>query len=404
MLNLDHIKHLRQAALADKRYQEFVNLPATDMSRMIRSLPLAQQCVHLGERLTPEEGKQHSTQLLTLGVKCNSCSGTRGEFHCDKFKFTNMGKCTGCRDWKSKAAIFSRPAIKLDHNNFCPEMPELRLNPSIIASGDGYIFAWRHGWAGSDIFVVRMNADFQPVGEPKQLDLRRSGADFGREDSRLFRVNGVLHIMYIGVAKKFGPVNVLYARLNEETLEVDTDRAGRRPRKARWNPRIPGRMAGSWEKNHGYFEHDGVVHAIYSISPHRILEVRGRDAQFVHSTTPRIKWSGGRLSGGAAPVFHNGEWYHFFHGNTEWNGRRQYNMGVYTFEPKPPFRITRFTPHPIDVADPTVSHDNHCDVLFPGGAVKLPDEWLVAHGIHDRWSELRFYNAAWVESQLEKVK
>lgn len=290
---------------------------------------------------------------------------------------------------------FARPAIRFDHFNLCPGSPGVRFNPSIIESGDGYLFSWRHGWAGCHIYAVRLDREFKPQGEPVKLMLRRSGATYGREDARWFRLNGRLHISYTGVVGGQGPTNVLFARINEDTLAVED----------KFFPK--GFPRQSWEKNHAYFDYQGVAHAVYSISPHRILKVEGNVAQFIHKTetTPSLKdrWHGGRLCGGASPVLHHGLWYHFFHGSTEWNGRRQYNMGLVCYSPKPPFEVVKFTPHPLDAADPLVPHDHGCDVLFPGGAVYKDGQWIIASGVHDRWSEIRFYDADWVESQLEDV-
>lgn len=288
--------------------------------------------------------------------------------------------------------------IKFDHHNLFPESPGMRFNCSIIASApntgndNGYLFCWRTGWAGSQIYACRMNAEFEPVGEAKLLQLRmRKPAGFGREDPRWFRLNGHLHIMYIGVAGSQGPTNVCFARINEKALETED----------RFHPQIPKRQP--WEKNHAYFDVEGIAHAVYTIVPHRVMRVEGKKVTWVAETPTNVTWSGGRICGGASPVLVGDEWYHFFHGSTEWNGRRRYNMGCYTFENKHPWRVLRFTPHPLDEADIMQPHDNHCDVLFPGGAVLIADQWLVAHGVHDRYSELRFYDRSWVESQLERV-
>jgi predicted GH43/DUF377 family glycosyl hydrolase len=303
------------------------------------------------------------------------------------------------------ACPFTRPPLRFDHTNLYPEVkndtgtvisgcPGVRFNPSIIASGDGYLLSWRHGWAGCNIYACRLDQDFQPVGEAVKLRLRRKGATFGREDARWFRLNGKLHLSYTGVAGTYGPTNVLFARVNESTLAVED----------KFHPK--GYLRQPWEKNHAYFDHQGIAHAVYSIFPHKILRVEGNQATVAYETKCQAlkdRWTGGRLCGGASPVLHKGLWYHFFHGSTEWNGRRQYNFGLACYLPEPPFEIVRFTPHPLDVADVTQKHDHGSDVLFPGGAVYLGKEWVIAAGAHDRWSELRYYSAEWVEAQLEDV-
>lgn len=301
------------------------------------------------------------------------------------------------------ACPFSRPPLRFDHTNLFPQVknendtvvggcPGIRFNPSIIESGDGYLFCWRHGWRGCDIWACRLDRDFQPVGEAKKLKLRRKNATYGREDARWFRLNGYLHLSYTGVVGEKGPTNVLFARINETTLTVED----------KFHPKGYARQ--SWEKNHAYFDYQGVAHAVYSIFPHRILRIEGNHGAFVAETKCQVlkdTWTGGRLCGGASPVFHQGLWYHFFHGSTEWNGRRQYNCGLICFRPEPPFEIVKFTRHPIDVADVTQVHSHGCDVLFPGGAVFLGKEWVIAHGVHDRWCQLHFYDADWINDQLE---
>jgi predicted GH43/DUF377 family glycosyl hydrolase len=196
-------------------------------------------------------------------------------------------------------------------------------------------------------------------------------------------------MMFVGVIGENGPTNVLFARINEDSLTVDDV----------FFPKLPGRKL--WEKNWQMFDRKGICHAIYSIAPWKVLRIEGNHAEFVHEEQCRMNWSGGRLCGGAAPVLHNGAYYSFFHGSTERNGRRLYNTGCIVFAPNPPFSILRYTPDPIDVADPTTCpHDQYADVLFCGGAVRVGNVWCLAHGIHDRWSELRFYPVDEIERQL----
>jgi predicted GH43/DUF377 family glycosyl hydrolase len=277
--------------------------------------------------------------------------------------------------------------VKFDHTNLHPEIPGVRFNASIIESGDGYLYAFRTGWSGSRIYVCRLTADFKPIPNAyRQLDLPTKGIR-GHEDPRFFRLNGVLHLWYIAYGGR--RTSVRFCRINEQTLAVEDE----------FFPQIPNRNP--WEKNHAYFDHQGIAHAVYSIRPHKILRIEGNQASFAAETPFKGSWSGGHLRGGASPVLHNGEWYHFFHGKWE-HSRFRYSMGCYTFSPEPPFQILRYTPHPIDVADTDRKHDNYCDVIFPGGAVYRNGQWIIAHGVHDRWSEIRSYQAEWVERQLVK--
>jgi predicted GH43/DUF377 family glycosyl hydrolase len=385
---------------------------------LLRSLPIAKQCQYFGERLTKEEVKEKHL------AGCRSCSNTIEAFHCKfpgqkKFNdgpYTRGAECMGCTDWVEKPkptteiSTHEKPAprtrsswrelIRFDHHNLSPEVGGMRFNPSIIDSGDGFIFVYRTGWKGSNLYAVRLDRDFKPDGESVLLSVNRNGSGYGREDPRLFRLNGKLHISFTGVVGRHGPTNVLFARINEETLAVED----------RFFPR--GFKRNSWEKNHSYFDYEGIAHAVYTITPHKILRIEGDQAEYIHETPYPGEWSGGYLRGGAAPVLHNGEWYSFMHGR--WDNHRVrlpsqpahpahrhvYTMGIYTFSPKPPFQMLRYCPVPIDVAEPDMHDGNYADVIFPGGAVYRNGYWCVAMGVNDRRSEIRFYDAAWIESQL----
>lgn len=420
-----HFGHLRKLATeltakAEAYRRHWDALYGTRKAKpLLRSLPLAKQCQHLGSQLTPEEAKQHYDELLASGVKCNSCGGKRHEYHCSEKKFTNLALCSTCTLWKpsslrseqapssehhenpaSRAGYSWREPIRFDQHNLSPHLPDYRFNPSIIASGDGFIFVFRTGWVGSQIYAIRLDREFNVAGESKLLQLRRNGCGWGREDPRLFRLNGKLHMMYIGVIGKRGPTNVLFCRINEETLEVEDN----------FFPQ--GFKRNRWEKNWQFFDYQGTAYAVYDINPHKILRIEGSRAEFVHETPYPGTWSGGYLRGGASPVLHNGEWYSFFHGkwdnhrarlpgqSTECKRRHVYTVGVYTFSPEPPFNVLRWCPHPIEVAEPDMTDGNYADVVFNCGAVLHDGQWAISMGRNDRRSEIRFYPEAWIESQL----
>lgn len=249
-----------------------------------------------------------------------------------------------------------------------------------------YWYAFRNGWAGSNIYICELDENFKPTEKWAKLDLGKKGSRVGREDPRLFRLNGKLHLSYTGYEGR--RTNVLFARIDEKTLKVEDV----------FFPQIPGRA--KWEKNFAFFDYQGIAHAVYSINPHKILRIEGNSAEWAYETPFNGTWSGGYMRGGASPVLHNGEWYHFFHGATYVNGKRRYNTGVYTFRTEPPFDILRYTPDPIDEADIQQEHTNYCHVLFCGGVLYRDGQWITANGIHDRWSELRFYDAEMIEKLL----
>jgi predicted GH43/DUF377 family glycosyl hydrolase len=321
------------------------------------------------------------------------------EFTCARFGTTSLGgRCKTCSAFQAKTTATGQlkptRVIRYDHHNLYPKAPGVRFNPSIIESGDGYLFCWRHGWAGCQVWACRLNKEFKPVGEAKELGLTQQGANKGREDPRWFRFRGKLHLWYIGVTsgKRGTFTNVCYARVNEQTLEVEK----------RFLPHYP--MRQFWEKNIAFFDFNGMLFASYTVCPHRVWRVDGNQVLSYESKWSH-KWSGGEMRGGASPVRVGDEYFHFFHGlMMQANGRRLYNVGLVVYEARPPFKVKRYTPDPLDVADPkTCPPGQYADVLFTCGAVKVGDQWALSLGVHDRWSEIRFYDAAEVERRLVAV-
>lgn len=348
----------------------------TDLSHLLRR-PLP--CIYLGRRvrkceLHPQLG--HTYWCDKLKKKCG-----RSRFAKD------MQVC--CEECRSYVAKDDRAwPLRFDEKNLWPGVPGRRFNASIIDHDDGYIVACRTGWAGSDIVVGKFDRSFRPMGRPTRLELKHRRARYGREDPRLFRYRGQLHVSYIGCVGTSNPYRThqLYARLSD-TLRVEQEFA----------PRL--RVRQWWEKNWTFFEHDEQLFAVYSINPYRIIRIDGENTDDVPVQSRHLPWSGGVLRGGATPVLVGDKFYCFFHGKINAEGYSVYNTGVYVCEATPPFRILAITPHPIDVADIGSKPENQwCPVLFVGGAVRDGDSWVTANGIHDRWTEIRRYHA--IDQQL----
>lgn len=364
------------------------------------ALPVARRadCIHLG----PVLARADSAGRRRL---CQSCWLRACDMHgeCRVNEAWAGANCQTCPDYQSDRTPPDVPTpagaatlpIRFDETNLCPGLPDKRFNSSIIDHRGGYAFAFRTGWRGSDVYVVQLDAAFRPAGEPVKLEAGgRRDCGWGREDPRLFRFGGALHVSFVGVVGRWGPTNVLFARLDDEFRTEDV-----------FHPAIPGRKPGSWEKNHAYFQHGDECYAVYSIVPHRILRVRGNWCEFAYDTPTPAPWSGGHLRGGASPVKVGNEWYCFFHGKDDRNPKHiTYSVGCYTFEDRPPFRVRRITPEPLMVADwATKPADQYCACLFPCGAVRRESDWVVSMGVHDRWSELHAFDAADVESRLVRV-
>jgi predicted GH43/DUF377 family glycosyl hydrolase len=159
-----------------------------------------------------------------------------------------------------------------------------------------------------------------------------------------------------------------------------------------------------WEKNWGFFESDGRLHAVYSIRPHRVLTVDGSTAVLAHETAWSSPWRGGLLRGGSPPFRVGDEFYCFFHGTCEIDDVRTYTAGVYTFEANAPFRVKRCTRWPVATPDPaTKPRRIRQNIMFPCGAFLDGERWIVSCGVHDSWIEISEFDAADIEKRLEAV-
>jgi predicted GH43/DUF377 family glycosyl hydrolase len=376
-----------------------MNNPQSTPSRGVKVLG-ATPCLHRG-RPTGEKRP------------CGSCKGSVQAhlFKCAKFGSCSLVKavhddrgkpiavCHGCTSrvdpptpgpriplhLASRVPGSESTGIVFDEHNLHPGFPGKRFNPAMIPWGNGYAMAWRHGWMGCEVFVTMLDWHFRPVGNPIRLNLHHEAATYGREDPRFFWFRGQLHICYTGVIGGNGPTNVLYARLSPEFKVEEI-----------FHPVIPGRN--SWEKSHQYFEYEGTLYAVYSFAPHKILRIDGNKAEWAYETPVAANWQPHtEIRGGAAPVLVGNEWWSFMHSRVE--NPRVYWMGLYTFEAKPPFRVSRMVLDPLLWADTTTRPaDQYCSAIFPCGAFRRGDEWIISAGEHDRWSVIH----RWSHAELEK--
>lgn len=348
------------------------------------------KCIHLGE--PTGETIRCATCSGTVELKILSCA-IHGECTPTKPQ-PGLSCCAMCSDYRFKPNPVPlwdrRDPIRFDHTNLFPHLTGKRFNAGIIRWEDGYVFTWRDGWAGSNIWLCRLNNDLVPISDPVCPHLTIGQSNYGREDPQLFIFNKKLHIAFVGVQginNWVQKTNVIYARLSSNFKAEEV-----------YHAVAPGVDIGRWQKNWGWFQHKDSLYAIYSVSPHRILRVDRGVCEWVAETPYPHHWSGGEQRGGATPVLVNDEWWCFFHDSI--GDRKLYRVGLYTFENKPPFRVKRFVPYPILSADLSVQHDNYCDVIFPRGAVLDGDHWLISSGVHDRWAEVRAMKHSDLEKQL----
>lgn len=252
------------------------------------------------------------------------------------------------------------------------------FNPSLLRWRDRLLFCYRAGRGGSRLHIAELDHNLMP-GPSTALEISHPLASHGQDDPRLFIHQGQLHVGFVGVAGDAGPTHMLVARLDERYRVQSVT-----------YPHYSGRA--SWEKNWAFFSQGHCICAVYSVRPHTVLRIDGERAVGAGTSLWNPPWSGGAMKGGAAPVLVGDEYWHFFHGTVEsgqqvpWGKARDrvYNIGVYCFGAKPPWKPTRCSPAPILWADPKRRPvDFWCDCIFAAGAVLDGDKWLVSCGVHD---------------------
>lgn len=344
-------------------------------------------CAHLGARVP---GQPCGSPLLAcklhgdVTARFRECSGA-------------ARTCAACPDY-SVAPNVPGPTVlaRYDETNLFAGLPGRRFNPGLIEWGDGYVFCWRDGWKGSNLWACRMDRAFRPAPGARavRLDINHPDANYGREDPQLFVHDGRLHVALVGVVgagRRVSRTAVLYARLSD-ALAVE----------AVYAPRAPGVPVSQWQKNWQWFSHGGSLYAVYSVTPHRVLRVDGERAEWVWSEPVNAPWVGGEIRGGATPYRVGHEFYCFFHDKVQRN-KLFYRVGCYTFSADPPFRPLRMTSVPLIESNPATNPGNYCDCVFPRGAVRDDDSWVLSCGVHDRFTELYRLRFGDVEAALRPV-
>lgn len=217
------------------------------------------------------------------------------------------------------------------------------------------------------------------------------------EDPRITWIGGEMFLSYC----TFQIFNRdFYSGAHQQACKLDANFVPQ----SRWDP-IYGHNGGSIltgtgnEKNWVFFEHDSTIHTVYNTEPHTVVRWYGENVSEIHETSVP-EWEFGHKRGGTPPVRIGDEYLCFFHSSTMWTEKkRRYHMGAYTFQAKPPFRVTRTTIHPIlsgSKNDPW--REGLPLVVFPCGAILKNNKWVVTMGVND-------FCTAWIEiphRELEK--
>lgn len=253
------------------------------------------------------------------------------------------------------------------------------LNPSVVDFDGKKIMVYRMEsipfCTTTKIGICYLNDNYQPIeGTSKILDLysNLSGIAPGYhvEDPRLFVHNNELYISYTD------GYTMGQAKIDPVSLTASESFYLKKPAQKKT------------EKNWTFFSHESKLYSVYTVSPHVIYEMNGADYKIAFETDFPNKWKWGELRGGTSPVLTDNGYLSFFHSSIDsTGGYRQYFIGAYLFESKPPFKPIAISQNPIIAGEMIPTHiprlSSKIYVVFPGGVIRENDGWQVAFGYND---------------------
>jgi predicted GH43/DUF377 family glycosyl hydrolase len=174
------------------------------------------------------------------------------------------------------------------------------------------------------------------------------------------------------------------------------------------------------EKNWTFFARAGDPwRAVYSITPHRILEFSFEGDGDIHfDGTSSVDWSiadyptsHGGLRGGAPPIFADGEYWSFCHSVHDAPDGYRYAPAVYAFSAGHPFAPTARPTRPLELGNPSDGQRRFerlnpavGEVIYPCGAARDGARWLVSHGINDEYCAISIVEHTDVLAAVERVE
>lgn len=129
------------------------------------------------------------------------------------------------------------------------------------------------------------------------------------------------------------------------------------------------------EKNWVFFQNGDKLSAIYK--PHEIIEIDLKTSKGKLISRANVGWEYGEIRGGAPPVFHNGEYYNFFHSSYMENDICIFAAGCYTFKDA---EITKISSSNILDLPAENAEGRKLKVVFPCGAIFENGNWIIAYG------------------------
>lgn len=277
------------------------------------------------------------------------------------------------------------------------------FNPALISDGTGgFVMAYRFIAQGDlvrRIAICLLDSDMNVIkGSAVQLSDIIEFADpetdsHSREwfaDPRLFNLQGKTWMVWNDGNRSDGN--------HQFMVELDIS--------AELKPAGPAReivLKGSRrknEKNWAFFEAQGKVWVVYSISPHVILSVDlSSESKVVCQTEVSVSWNSrysshyGALRGGAQPVQVGNKIVNLVHSSFNMPEGREYVAAVYEFSAEYPFAPVRELPIPVNFGIPRQSESGvltenklnptTSEVVYPTGLVVSGEQVFISAGIND---------------------
>jgi hypothetical protein len=287
--------------------------------------------------------------------------------------------------------------LPTEWRHFSTQGPVRAFNPGLLRTENGWLLAYRI--VGPDglrrIGLCRLDTHLRVIpGSPFPFsdrvtfaaDQTFSGpAKTWFADPRLYRFDGRVFVYWNSGWHE--PRNFQFLQeLREDTLEP----VGHPRELVLCAQRQP------LEKNWTFFGESG-LHAVYSASPHRVLnvslagerEIACSDVMTHELGDTAFERAYGRLRGGAPPQLWNGHYWSFCHSVAGTEGNYRYVAGVYCFSGSPPFAPTGVPERELPLGgaanvrrfpklNPAVG-----EVIYPCGAAREDGRWLISYGVND---------------------
>lgn len=281
--------------------------------------------------------------------------------------------------------------IPIPNSLFGPGSSGKRFNAGLLRRPAGWLLAYREGTYPARIGLAELSPQWE-VRNNWLLDLNyRSVLSF--EDPRLITWDRKTMIACSGYEDVCVKPAVCHQMLGEL---VAGQVRNLQPLRFPWKQHE--------EKNWQLFAKGDRLFAVYSICPHRIVEILGRQATPVCQTHWSARINEHHLRGGAPPVLHDGRYYSFCHSMSRVGRRRLYRLYLYTFDVFAPFaprhvcRAPLFEPRLQDV-----QRGNGWNVIFPVGAAFHDSCWWITCGYQDCWTIVLKFKAGDIERSLVKI-